>query len=186
MRPVERLVAGEDLLEFRDGTTGPLIHLHTARYSQSALKRSKSVRPIHVPALSLGGSVPVRPLIVSGDVHVLAGGRLVNRVTELEQVLLPIKALVGYNGIAPIIPAEGITFYHPATAGHQVLRVEGVLCETLYVGDASPDGLRDSVPKETHASAPILPRVDPDTAQRLAAKLMAKNRTLAPEESESG
>lgn len=183
LRPVERLVPGEDELEFRDGSTGTLLHLHEARYTESALRKSQTIQPLRIPALAMGGSLPVRDMLVCGSLHVLAGGRLVNRVTERDQVLMPLASLIGYGGIERIIPKGGVTYYHPVAAAHRILRAEGLLCETLFLGAGAPAELIAAMPAGVTPSDPALLRLDAEIAARLAAKLMKKDRAPISEES---
>lgn len=184
LRPVERLVPGEDIIEARDGTAAPLLAMHRARYTESALKRTKGPRPILVDALALGGTVPTRPLLVAPNVHVMAQGRLVNRVTQSNEMLLPFEALTGYDGVKQVIPPGGVTYFHPVCAVHCVLRVEGLISETLFVGAGADAKLRDAQPAECHSMTTALPRADAGTAGRLSQKLQRKNRPLAAEEEE--
>ena len=179
LRPVERLVPGEDVIEHRDGTALTLLELYTARYTKSALKRAKAPRPIRIDALALGGTVPTRPLIVAPTVHVMAQGRLVNRVTESQEILMPFGALTGYEGVEQFIPEDGITYYHPICAEHCLLRAEGLLCETLYLGEGADPNLKAASPVAARDMTSKLPRVDPDTAKKLSRKLLKKNRPIS-------
>ncbi|MEM1375562.1 MAG: Hint domain-containing protein [Pseudomonadota bacterium] len=184
LRPIERLVPGEDDLEFRDGTTAPLLHVHTAGYTQAELDADEAIRPVAIPALALGGSVPSRPLLVSADVRIHAQGRLVNRVAEAPEVLLPISSLLGTPGVERTRPAGGITFYHLVTAAHQLLRVEGLMCETLFLGDGAHTDLKAAVEAATgplsHTAA--FPRIDAETGARLTEKLAQKGRAPSSDE----
>ncbi|MEM8590980.1 MAG: Hint domain-containing protein [Pseudomonadota bacterium] len=174
LRPIERLVPGEDEVEFRDGSSGKLMRLLSHTFTASALERNTALRPVRIPALALGGTVPARNLIVSQDMHIHAQGRLVRRVTEAAEVLLPVAALIGKNDVELITPVSGITYFHLVSENHQVLKAEGLVCETLYLGDET-EAARHDPDGPTHVS-PILPRLDLEMANRLTEKLAKKNR----------
>ena len=178
LRPIERLQPGVDELEFRDGTTGPLKHLHIARFTAEELADAPEVRPMRIPALTLGGTVPERPLIASRDIRIHAQGRLVGRVTEKPEVLMPAEALLAASDINAVTPDAGMTYYHLVTDDHQVLRVEGLMCETLFLGEDADPQLREEITAAAGPldHAPLFPRIDLETAARLTAKLARKNR----------
>ncbi|MEM6896494.1 MAG: Hint domain-containing protein [Pseudomonadota bacterium] len=180
LRPIERLLPGEDALEFRDGSTAPLLQLHVAEFSEADLAQMEDLRPVRIPPQSLGDHVPERTLTVAQSVHIHAQGRLVNRVTEHPEVLLPVSALVGLNGIEAVLPKGGVTYYHLVTQAHQVMRVEGLMSETLFLGEAGP--LQDAYAALATHDAAAFPRLDRETAQRLTAKMARKNRDFAPED----
>ncbi|MEM6729708.1 MAG: Hint domain-containing protein [Pseudomonadota bacterium] len=183
LRPVERLVPGEDMLEGRDGSEIALLDVMTTRFTASALKRKKARQPVLIPALSLGAAVPARPLLVSQDMRIHAKGRLVNRVTETPEVLLPVSALIGTYGIELTVPDGGVTYHHLICEGHHLLKVEGLMCETLYAGEDADEALRTRAGR-THLE-PALPRISLEMADRLTSKLARKNRPPLPEEEEA-
>ncbi|MEM1233636.1 MAG: Hint domain-containing protein [Pseudomonadota bacterium] len=184
LRPIERLVAGEDALEFRDGTTAPLLHLHGATFTEADLEADDALHPVAIPALALGGSVPARPLLVSRDVRIHAQGRLVNRVAETPEVLLPVSSLLGAPDIERVRPAGGMTYYHLVAATHQVLRVEGLMCETLYLGPGADGDLRAAIEARTGTliHTETFPRIDAETGARLTEKLARKGRAPTSDE----
>ncbi len=188
LRPIERLVPGVDLLEFRDETTGPILHLHTAHFTTEMLAAMPDAQPVHVPALALGNIVPARPLLVSANAHVLATGRLVERVADMTEVLIPMSALVGSSGIERVIPKDGITYYHILSDTHHTFRVEGLMCDTLYLGKGTSsdlsDALRKVAPDAAHPEAPYLPIMDAETAGKITEKILTKNRPLVADDSE--
>ncbi|MEM1236019.1 MAG: Hint domain-containing protein [Pseudomonadota bacterium] len=179
LRPVERLVPGEDMMENRDGSALPLLALHKANFTKDELKELKEARPIQIAALALGGTVPTRPLLVAPNAHVMAQGRLVNRVTEAREVLIPAGALTGYDGVDRIIPEDGVTYFHPICAEHGLVRVEGLMSETLYLGDGADSALREASPAAARDMKSALPRADSDTANRLSRKMNKKNRPIS-------
>ncbi|MEM6276621.1 MAG: Hint domain-containing protein [Pseudomonadota bacterium] len=184
LRPIERLVPGDDELEFRDGTTAPLLHLHKAMFTAADLEANDALRPVAIPALSLGGTVPTRPLLASADVRIHAQGRLVNRVAETPEVLLPVTSLLGSSDIEQTLPAGGITYYHLVTAAHQLLRVEGLMCETLFLGEGADQDLCAAIEAVTGTLShdAVLPRIDAETGARLTEKLAQKGRAPTTDE----
>ncbi|MEO0678648.1 MAG: Hint domain-containing protein [Pseudomonadota bacterium] len=185
MRQIERIEPGVDQIEFRDGTAAPILAMHMVTLSAADAAADPALRPLRVPALALGGTLPVRTMVVAPSISVLAGGRMVNRVADAPEVLLPLAALDGYNGIARVDVTEDITLYHPITATHDLFRADGLICETVFLGDgASPElsaAVREMAPEAVAETAKI-PRLDAATAAKLAGKLMSKNRTLGTAE----
>ncbi|MEL6701047.1 MAG: Hint domain-containing protein [Pseudomonadota bacterium] len=185
MRQIERLEPGVDVIEFRDGTQSRLVHVLTTHFTADDLAQDDTAQPIHIPALALGDTVPQRPLTLAGSVHVLASGRMVSRVSDGDQLLLPISALVGHNGIDRVIPDDGVTYHHLLCEDHGILRVENLMCETLFIGhSADPDlvvGVFDHADGVTH-STPAVPHAEAKVAGNLIGKLREKNRPLINKE----
>lgn len=83
-----------------------------------------SVRPVRVPAGSFGRGLPVRDLYLSPDHAVFA-----------EDVLIPVKHLVGYGGIAQV-DRPAVTYWHVELDRHDVILAEGMPVESyLDTGD---------------------------------------------------
>jgi len=180
MRPIDQLAVGEEL-EFRDSTRAPLLHLHSQHFSEDELKASRDLQPFRVPALALGPAVPRRPLLVSGDIHVLAQGRMVTRVVPGDALLLPIAALDGKKGIERVIPAGGMTYYHMLVDRHAMIMAEGLLVDTMFVGhSAEPDKvvtMFEHLDGASHGAA-CYPIADNKQARTLIEKLVDKDRAL--------
>ena len=180
MRPIDQLSVGEEL-EFRDGSRAPLLALHSHHFSEDELKADETLQPFRVPALALGPAVPRRPLLVSGDIHVLAQGRMVTRVVPGDALLLPIAALDGKKGIERVIPSGGMTYYHILVDRHAMIMAEGLLVDTMFVGhSAEPDKvvtMFDALDGASHGAA-CYPIADNKQARSLIEKLVDKDRAL--------
>ncbi|MEM6479341.1 MAG: Hint domain-containing protein [Pseudomonadota bacterium] len=183
LRPVERLVPGEDRLEVLDGSDVALLAMTRVEFNVAELRADPTRQPVFIPPAALGSSVPARPLIASQNTRIHAKGRLVNRVTECPEVLLPIAALIGTNDVERRIPEEGVTYYHLITEAHHLLRVEGLMCETLFLekGDELAEILAAT---EARHETPAMARIDMALAQKLTSKLVSKQRAPTPEPEE--
>lgn len=95
----------------------------------------------------------VRPLRLSQNHRVLLTGPQVARATGAPQVLVPAKALVGRPGVA-LAPTRAIDYVHLLLERHELVRAEGALCETLYIGEMAVQAIRAGA---ALAGAPALP-----------------------------
>ncbi|MGR3435219.1 MAG: Hint domain-containing protein, partial [Shimia sp.] len=182
VRPIERLAPGDEV-EFRDGTRSRLVHRAEVTVTPETFAARPELCPIRVPPLALGDAEPRRALVAAPDTLVMAAGRIVRRTTEADAVMIPLAALVGHGGIEQrrVEPAP-ITFHHLLCADHGPIDVEGLTCETLFLGhSADPDlvvGLHDVRGDAAHGTRAI-PLAAGKSATALIEKLRDKNRTLS-------
>lgn len=179
MRPIERLQPGETL-EFHDGSRAALIGLHQHTVTVADFATQQHLRPYEIPALSMGDTVPRRPLQVSGDIHLLAQGRMISRVSGSDTgLLIPVHSMEGFKGITQIQPTKDVTFYHLILEQHRVIHVEGLTTSTMFVTeDTQIDGLA------AHTT-PVVQFATFDQATKLMDKLTSKDRALITDDAPS-
>jgi len=85
--------------------------------------------PVRVARGALGGGAPTEDLVVSPQ-H-----RLLLRLRDGEEVLVPAAKLVGMAGITRAVPGRmGLTYHHFACEAHEVVWANGAATETFLIG----------------------------------------------------
>jgi len=102
---------------------------------------SEDERPILIAANALGEGLPERDLIVSPQHRIFVGGH-----GQLEQhfpheAFVPAKALIVLPGVRAMHGKKSITWVHFALPRHHVVRANGLLSESLYLGRMVLNGL---------------------------------------------
>ena len=145
-RAVEELREGDDILT-ADGRAVPMLWLGR----QPLVKRFRGARAqlVRIAAGALGGGLPRRDLLVTGDHGMVLDGLVINA-----------GALGGGGGI-DLVPLSRTpdrqTVYHVETARHEVILAEGAACETFvdYAGRAAFDNYADYLAR--HGAGWLIP-----------------------------
>ena len=90
--------------------------------------------PVRIAVGALGGGLPRRDLMVSGQHRVLVRSRIASRMFESEEVLVAARHLIGMPGITVAQDLGTITYVHFLCDAHQVVLAEGAPVESLYPG----------------------------------------------------
>lgn len=124
-REVEKLRPG-DLVLTAEGRAVPLIWTTSTIFDPALAPEPEAVLPIRVPAGTLGA---VADLWLS-PLH-----RLACLDRKGREVLIPVRHLRGHGGIGGVEPRPGLVHYvHLILERHDLLLVEGVVCESFYPG----------------------------------------------------
>ena len=93
-------------------------------------------KPILIRAGALGAGMPVRDLILSPQHRVLVGeaGQLGQALPGSGPVLVAAKALCALPGVRVMKGRKKVTWVHFAFRGHEIVRSEGALTESLLLG----------------------------------------------------
>lgn len=124
-RPVQRLGPG-DLVETRDHGPQPILWCTSSQVP--GLGRGA---PITIAPEVLGGSAP---LIVSPQHRVLISNVWTGLLFDEAEVLVPAKFLVDGIKVRRVNTAM-VTYHHLLFARHEMLTAQGMVSESLYLGD---------------------------------------------------
>ncbi|TCP41795.1 Hint domain-containing protein [Rhodovulum marinum] len=116
-RPVQALRPG-DLVETRDAGAQP-----PAWVGRQVVPGRGAVAPVRIAPGALGNTAP---LILSPQHRVLL-------VADADDILLPVKALIGRPGIARMTVPR-IAYHHLLLGAHHVIFAEGAAVESMYPG----------------------------------------------------
>ncbi|OYX41612.1 MAG: hypothetical protein B7Z02_14920 [Rhodobacterales bacterium 32-67-9] len=132
-RRVEDLAIG-DRIATRTSGYQTILWIGRSYRSVDEMARNPRLRPIRFAQGALGPGLPKRNLCVSRQHRLLVQGRIVERMTGVEAVLVPAIHFVELPGVDAIVPQRRIGFFHIVTNRHEVAFAEGVAAETMYLG----------------------------------------------------
>ena len=134
LRNIDSLKSG-DLVSTVDDGPAPVrwVSRRTVHFSSV----NDNALPIEIKAGALGPGVPARDMVVSPQ-HRFAMWDMSNRQQGL--MLVPAKALLALPRVRVQEGRQRVTYIHIALDRHQLLRAEGALTESCYVGPALING----------------------------------------------
>lgn len=169
-RPVESLRAG-DRVWTRDHGFQPVLWAGIRCIALPADGSRDHLRPVRIAPGILdraGGG-----LLVSPQHRILLHSRIAQRMFGTMQVLVPAKALLDLPGVTLATGIACVTYVHFACASHQIVRANGVLSESLYLGSQALLTLGAAARAEIAA---IFPGLDsPVPAARLVGVAQARS-----------
>lgn len=176
--PVEKLREG-DLVLTRNGPRA-VVWCGRRRLDVVDLIANPKLLPIRVPAGALGKDLPSRDVMFSPQHRVVVQSVIARWMFDSDQVLIPVKHLVGFNGIEVVGDARLVCYHHLMLKAHEVVRVEGIEAETLYPGRQALASLTPKARAEVLALFPQLSTVDPvpEVAHQLPILKGREARTL--------
>ena len=126
-----------------------------------------------------------RPLLLSPQHRVLLGGPALARLAGTPEVLVPVKALLGRPGVS-LAPCRSVAYVNLLFDRHELIRAEGALCETLFLGPVARGVIATLAMRPGNGMAPLppgftrvwdrardgaRPMLGPNAARRLLARL---------------
>ncbi|MFS4437270.1 Hint domain-containing protein [Paracoccaceae bacterium GXU_MW_L88] len=139
-RPVETLAKGDRVMTLEHGPQA-IKWTGQRHFSAEDLATNPDLTPIRIRAGALGPNLPARDLLVSPQHRILLRSKIVARMFDGEDVLIPAKKLLDYPGIEIADDVAEITYVHFLCDQHEVVTAEGALAETLYLGPQALDML---------------------------------------------
>lgn len=131
--PVEWLRPGVRVMTADRGLV-PVAWVGQMRVTAAECATDADLMPVRIKVGALGGGLPKRELLLSGQHRVLVRSRIAERMFEAEEVLVAAKHLVGMPGITAATDAGDLTYVHFLCNRHEVVMAEGAPCESLYPG----------------------------------------------------
>ncbi len=134
LRAIETIRAG-DLVMTRDHGLQPVRWIGQREIGAETLRLGSHLRPVRIAAGTLGDKLPAQDLIVSRQHRILIGSRIVKRMFDKDEVLVPAKDLAGIvPGIELQAPVQDVTYLHMMFDRHEIVMANGVATESLLSG----------------------------------------------------
>lgn len=157
--PVEKLRTG-DLVLTRNGPRA-VVWCGRRRLDVVDLIANPKLLPIRIPAGALGKGLPSRDVMFSPQHRVVVKSVIARSMFDSDEVLVPVKHLVGVNGIEVVGDARQVCYHHVMLKAHEVVQVEGIEAETLYPGREALVTLSKDARDEVLSLFPRLSTADP-------------------------
>ncbi len=157
-RRVEAIAPG-DRLATRDSGAQEVIWTGRQHLSGARLFAMPHLRPMRLRPGALAGDRPAGDLIVSPEHRLLLRGAAARDLFSEEEVLVAARDLVDGHAVRVAAGLREVTYIHLLTARHEIVRANGVECETFHPASAD---LTLIAPGERAALAAIAPGVDED------------------------
>ena len=135
-KPVQRLGPADRVLTL-DGGAQPVIWV-----GQRDCVGFRADAPVTFDTGTIGNT---RPLCVSPQHRILIRAARLDLEFASSEMLAPAKAFLGVNGVQRT-PRPVLTYVHVLLRDHHVIRANGALCESLFLGDGAA-ALLDGTPQ---------------------------------------
>ena len=145
-----------DLVKLANGNVKPIKWIGKRKLSSDDLKASPHLSPIRFRAHCLGVGHPANDLWLSPQHRVAVTGGNLELFLSHRVMLSAAKALTGIDGVTQETDFQPVTYYHLLFDQHEILDVEGMLCESLYPGDSVLKGFDDAALRELYEVFPDL------------------------------
>ncbi len=189
MRAIETIKAG-DLVETLDHGLQPVRWVGRQFHSAQVLQLAPKLRGIVIGRGALGHGLPSADVCVSRHHRIMLRSDLAQRLFGTDEVLIAAHRLIGLQGVASRDYAGGIDYCHLLFDNHELLMVEGLPSETLFLGAQNEIDFADkamlcdgALPAEALARCaklPARPIPSPDIQRKIVADLLrAKAREAA-------
>jgi hypothetical protein len=152
---VEDLVAG-DLVMTRDHGLQPLRWVGRQHITGGRLVAQPELCPVHIPSGAIGGTGPVRELVVSPQHRLLISGSRAELLFGESEVLVPARHLVGREGVTQAAPDDGVTYIHLLFDRHEIVQSDGIWSESFQPAERTLDAMAGAVRAEILAIFPAL------------------------------
>ena len=154
-RAVEDLCVG-DMVQTANNGPQPIRWIGRRDLSALELRLFPKFRPVRVIAGALGAGLPKRDLLVSRQHRLLVRSKIVSRMFDAAQVLVPAIRLTDLPGIKIDNTQKKITYIHLLLEQHEVIFAEGAPTESLYPG---PETLKTQSPEGREEILALFPEL---------------------------
>lgn len=169
---VEGLLVGDQVLTHDHGPQ-PIRWIGRIDLPAARLAAEPRLQPILIRADALGPGYPAQDLIVSPQHRILVASAIARRMFDRDEVLIPANKLTAIDGIDVLdTGADGVTYVHFLCDRHEIVRANGTLTESLFVGPETLRAVSEAGRAEIGALFPELldPSCDPVAARHIPSK----------------
>lgn len=149
-----------DLIHTVDPGLQPIRWIGIRTLDVEYLQKNENQRPIKIDAHALGDNIPEKPLSISPQHRILIKSKIVERVTDVPEVLVPAKALVCVDGVDIDSECGVVTYVHFLFDQHELVIANGVHSESLFLGKMSIANLGDEALNEINSIFPEVRMLD--------------------------
>jgi hypothetical protein len=139
--PIESLRTG-DLVRTEQNGLQPIRWIGTTSYSFTELNADARRRPVRISAGALGSRLPIRDILLSRQHRIVARSGIVKRLSGHDAVLVAVHRLAKMKKVSNVLPKRGIQYFHIMFDRHEIVTAEGLLAESLLLGDEAKFLLR--------------------------------------------
>jgi hypothetical protein len=147
---------GDRLWTMDDGAQ-PVRWVGTRHITSPQLAAYPQLRPVLIAPGALGHGLPHRPLRLSRQHRVLVASRIIARVQQSDEALIPAFRLTQLPGIILDTSLEAITYVHVLMDHHSILNAEGAPVESLLPADMARRALPALACAHLGHHAPVRP-----------------------------
>lgn len=140
MKAVEDLVVGDLVLTFDHGFQ-PVRWIGSRLLSAGEIKANDLLRPMTIKAGALGFGLPERDLVLSRQHRVLLRSPIAERMFGHREILVPVKDLVGLNGVGHVARETQVEYWHIMFDDHEVILSENMPTESFFFGPQAKETL---------------------------------------------
>ena len=188
LRAIETVKVG-DLVETLDHGMQPVRWVGRQCHSAQVLQLAPKLRGIVIGKGALGHGLPRADVCVSRHHRIMLQSDLAQRLLGQAQVLVPAHRLIGLPGVASCDYLGGIEYCHLLFDRHELLMVEGIAAETLFLGAQNEIDFADkslvcagAMPPgylARCAKVPVRPIPPPDIQRKIVAELLRSTSRVA-------
>ena len=172
---VETLKVG-DLVKTLDRGMQPIRWIGCRKLDAIDLTVAPKLRPIRISEGAMGNGLPKRDLELSPQHRVLMSSKIIKRMFETDEVLVPVKKLVEIEGIDVVDCAIGTTYFHLLFDHHEIVYANGLPSESLYLG---PQALKSISAEARNEVVALFPEIlDRDFLQVEARPFLERGNTI--------
>lgn len=172
---VETLKVG-DLVKTLDRGMQPIRWIGCRKLDAIDLTVAPKLRPIRISEGAMGNGFPKRDLELSPQHRVLMSSKIIKRMFETDEVLVPVKKLVEIEGIDVVDCAIGTTYFHLLFDHHEIVYANGLPSESLYLGPQALKSISAEARSEVVALFPEI--LDRDFLQVEARPFLERGNTI--------
>jgi len=123
------------------------------------LAGNPKLAPVRIPKGAFGLGLPRQDVILSPQHRVVIRSKVSQTMFGSEEVMAPVKQLVGVNGIAADHGHDEVLYIHLMFDEHTTINIEGIEAETLYPGAQALKAVSDDARRELISIFPELARL---------------------------
>lgn len=168
-KSVETLTVGDEVLN-QHGETITISWIGQQYFSAAQMTARPNLRPIKIAAGALGTNSPSSDLIVSPQHRIFLTDWRAKLMFGFDQYLTAAKLLLNDTTITHA-PIEDVEYFHIMFDRHEIIRANGQLAESFYIGDRSLNTLDEKAREEVMTIFPEL-RENSDFNQSPAAPIL--------------
>lgn len=154
-RPIEVLRVGDEIMTAH-GSRAPIRWLGARRITLIEAAANPTLWPVTFERGSLGKDLPQRQLQLSPHHRVLVDSAVAERVFGAREVLVAAKDFLAMPGVSQARPERDFWYLHIMCDRHDLILANGVVAETLYLGEMTKAALSDKALAEVLAIFPDL------------------------------
>lgn len=155
LKKIDTLHAG-DMVTVSNGLSQPVCWIGRRRLTAFDLKKKKHLLPVRIRANHFSTGCPARDMLISPQHRIAVYSSAMQLCFGEWQMLAPAKGLIDGDGIAQVTPDQGVEYIHILLDQHELVQVEGVWSESLFLGKTSLNAMARETKRELFELFPEL------------------------------